>query len=155
MEFHDLSIAEVPHLSADFWRTVVLRQRELRDPLDCSLSVAEVLQEAPPQRHFAILSGTEILGCAIALPTGDGVVKIRQVAIAAAHTSRGLGRLLMNGVEERLAEDCGLHSISLNARVAVQGFYEKLGYSAVGGTFEEIGIPHIRMEKSLAHLGSR
>ena len=149
MEVPDLSLVEVPHLSADFWRTVVLRQRELRDPLGLTLSVAEVLQESPPQRHFALLSAAEILGCAIALPSGGDHVKIRQVAIAAAHTGRGLGRYLMQGMEETLMKEGRIKKIYLHARVVVQGFYERLGYAAVGGTFEEIGIPHILMEKAL------
>jgi predicted GNAT family N-acyltransferase len=29
------------------------------------------------------------------------------------------------------------------------GFYEKLGYKPVGQTFEEAGIPHIKMTKKL------
>ena len=105
MEIPDHSLIEVPHLSADFWRTVVLRQQELRDPLGLTLSVAEVLRESPPQRHFALLSLTEIVGCAIALPTGDGVVKIRQVAIARSQAGRGLGRFLMDRVEGILAKE--------------------------------------------------
>ena len=149
MEFPDISLVEVPHLSADFWRTVVLRQRVLRDPLSLTLSVAEVLQEGPPQRHFALLSQATILGCAIALPTSDGQVKIRQVAIAASHAGRGLGRFLMNGVEDILAREVPFRKVSLHARVVVQRFYERLGYAAVGGTFEEIGLPHILMEKAL------
>lgn len=155
MEIPDLSLVEVPHLSADFWRTVVLRQRELRDPLGLTLTVAEVLQEGPPQRHFALISQTGILGCAIALPAGSGQVKIRQVAIAASHAGRGLGRFLMEGVEILLAREGPCRIIALHARVAVQGFYERLGYAAVGGTFEEIGIPHVRMEKPLPTRDSK
>ena len=149
MEIPDLSLVEVPHLSPDFWRTVVLRQRELRDPLGLTLSIAEVLREGPPQRHFALLAPAEILGCAIALPSGGDHVKIRQVAIASSHAGRGLGRFLMDGVEEILAREGRFRKISLHARVVVLGFYERLGYAAVGGTFEEIGIPHILMEKAL------
>ena len=29
------------------------------------------------------------------------------------------------------------------------GFYEKLGYASVGHEFMEVGIPHLRMEKSI------
>jgi len=45
----------------------------------------------------------------------------------------------------------GFLRITLHARVAVRGFYEKCGYTAEGTEFAEIGIPHIRMSLRIAN----
>ncbi len=37
----------------------------------------------------------------------------------------------------------------LHGRVAVQPFYERLGYAACGEPFEEVTLPHIEMRKFL------
>jgi predicted GNAT family N-acyltransferase len=38
----------------------------------------------------------------------------------------------------------------LHARETAVPFYLKLGYEVVGGQFEEVGIPHFKMEKKLS-----
>jgi predicted GNAT family N-acyltransferase len=57
----------------------------------------------------------------------------------------GSGRALLEGVERLL----GAVEITLHARLTVRSFYEKCGYTAEGGVFEEIGIPHIRMTRRM------
>jgi predicted GNAT family N-acyltransferase len=37
----------------------------------------------------------------------------------------------------------------LHARETAVPFYNALGYNSVGAQFEEVGIPHFRMEKAL------
>jgi len=39
----------------------------------------------------------------------------------------------------------GIHEVHLYSQLAAKGFYEKIGFSAVGEEFEEAGIKHIRM----------
>ena len=39
--------------------------------------------------------------------------------------------------------------MTLHARQVAVPFYERLGYSIVGEPFEEVSIPHFKMEKGL------
>ena len=39
--------------------------------------------------------------------------------------------------------------VTLHARANVVGFYERLGYSAQGDPFLEVGIPHRHMRRAL------
>jgi predicted GNAT family N-acyltransferase len=54
----------------------------------------------------------------------------------------------MATVESR-AREAGYERVRLAAQVPVVGFYERLGYEVVGETFEDAGIPHRSMVKSL------
>jgi predicted GNAT family N-acyltransferase len=43
----------------------------------------------------------------------------------------------------------GVTEVELHAQVSARGFYERAGYTAVGGEYEEAGIAHITMRRSL------
>jgi len=76
--------------------------------------------------------------------TNDDYV-IGRVAVLKAHRGRKLGL----GIMQALIDACctmGSERQVLHAQVHARGFYEKLGFSAYGGVFDEAGIPHIAME---------
>ncbi len=87
------------------------------------------------------------VGCARLRPYG-GKLKVERVAVLPELRGSGLGRALMDAVEER-ARTLRRGSLFLHAQVAVVGFYEKLGWVSVGDVFEEAGIAHRKMEKRL------
>ena len=60
----------------------------------------------------------------------------------------GLARTMMRELEAILSAR-GFTDLSLHARKSAVGFYEKLGYEAVGEEFTEITIPHRKMVKRL------
>jgi ribosomal protein S18 acetylase RimI-like enzyme len=138
--------------SREFWSAVELRQRVLREPLGLSLTVAELLQEGPPMVHYGVFKWLDqetpapAIACATAVPLGEGIWKLRQIAVAAAYQGRGLGARVVTGLECHLAHQ-GARGFRLHSRQVVQGFYEKLGYQVAGEPFAEIGIPHVLMEK--------
>jgi predicted GNAT family N-acyltransferase len=43
----------------------------------------------------------------------------------------------------------GAGEVELHAQVSARGFYERAGYSAVGEEYEEAGIAHITMRRTL------
>jgi predicted GNAT family N-acyltransferase len=43
----------------------------------------------------------------------------------------------------------GVNEIELHAQVTARGFYERAGYTAVGEEYEEAGIAHVTMRRSL------
>ena len=79
----------------------------------------------------------------------DGRAKIERVAVEAPSRGRRIGRRLMEAVEAR-ALAVGAREAILNAQLDVVPFYLGLGYHAEGDVFEDAGIPHRAMRKSLA-----
>jgi predicted GNAT family N-acyltransferase len=43
----------------------------------------------------------------------------------------------------------GVTEVELHAQVSARGFYERAGYTAVGDEYEEAGITHVTMRRSL------
>lgn len=142
---------KIEHASATYWHAVALREEVLRVPLKMIFTQEELLAETAPQRHYGLCTGDDpacMVAGVCALPLSDGVWKIRQVAVAQHLQGTGLGRRLMEAVERDLSENMGARHFVLHSRVKVQAFYEKLGYAPVGPGFDEVGIPHQRMEKA-------
>ena len=139
---------EILHGSPEWEEAVELRQDVLRTPLSLRFSEAQLAAEGPPERHVVARVGGVIVGTAIVVPLDAATVKVRQVAVRADQRGTGLGRGLMQRAEE-VARAAGFRTVRLHARLVVRDFYEKLGYVAEGGVFEEIGIPHTVMTKAL------
>ena len=64
------------------------------------------------------------------------------------HRGAGLGRQLMASII-RTASELGATTLRMEAQVHAIGFYEKLGFAVCSDEFEEAGIPHVRMERTL------
>jgi predicted GNAT family N-acyltransferase len=47
------------------------------------------------------------------------------------------------------AGDRGDHRVMLHAQVSAQAFYERAGFAPAGPVFDEAGIAHIEMMRSL------
>ncbi|SFS67334.1 GNAT family N-acetyltransferase [Halostagnicola kamekurae] len=78
----------------------------------------------------------------------DSVGKVERVAVLESHRGTGVGRALMDALEAAAASN-DLETLKLHAQTRAAGFYDELGYERYGEEFEEAGIPHVAMEKSL------
>lgn len=136
---------EVGAGSAEYAELLALRFEELRKPLGMVWTEAEMLADEG-DRHFGLRDEGNWLGTVVVSDLGEGVVKLRQIAVTGARQGEGLGRVLMGEVEAALGRE-GAGEFQLNARMTVAGFYEALGYERVGGEFVEIGMPHVKMKK--------
>ncbi|ELY89515.1 N-acetyltransferase GCN5 [Natrialba hulunbeirensis JCM 10989] len=74
--------------------------------------------------------------------------KVERVAVLESHRGTGVGRALMEALETEAREQ-SLETLKLHAQTHAAGFYEGLGYETYGDEFEEAGIPHVAMERSL------
>jgi len=125
-----------------------LRDEVLRKPLGLSLG-GEDLAAEKNQLHFGLFDSTDhLIACVIAAPLSPTEARIRQMAVAPGHQGKGLGRLVMVELEETLRAR-GFRRFVLNARTSAAGFYEKLGYAAVGDEFMEHTIRHVLMAKTV------
>ncbi|MEN9205365.1 MAG: GNAT family N-acetyltransferase [Thermostichales cyanobacterium BF4_bins_65] len=74
--------------------------------------------------------------------------KVGRLAVLKEYRQRGIGRQLMHTLEE-IARHHQLDRVWFHAQVAAIPFYGKLGYRVSSEVFQEAGIPHVVMEKSL------
>ena len=143
-----MQLREIPYGTEDYERERRLREEVLRSPLGLSLRDEDVAGEED-QWHFGLFDpGGELLACVLAVPLVPTEARIRQMAVSPAHQGNGLGRRLLREVEGRLRAR-GFRRLELSARTSATGFYEKLGYGAVGGEYVSQTIPHVRMVKDL------
>ncbi len=77
--------------------------------------------------------------------------RIGRIAVMQSSRGKGLGHQILGALEAEAGQR-GLDGVLLHAQVWLRGFYEKAGYVAVGESFEEAGLPHIRMAKALDAL---
>jgi predicted GNAT family N-acyltransferase len=131
-----------------------LRHRALRVPLGLTLSYADVRGE-DAQIHLAAMDDAgAVVGCVLLVIPGDGTAHVRQMAVDECCRGSGIGAGLM-AQAENTAQAMHLSKVTLHARVYARGFYERLGYHAVGEEFTEVTIPHIAMEKTLPGKGDK
>ncbi len=131
-----------------FDEAVQLRYEVLRRPLGLTYTVEQLSAEYD-QLHLAAYSNAAVLiGYLNLTPQDAQIIKMRQVAVAPTWQRQGVGNALVKASEE-LAQQLGYIKIVLHARETAVFFYNALEYNTVGARFEEVGIPHFRMEKDL------
>lgn len=125
-----------------------LRNRALRVPLGLTLSDADIAGEERQIHLVALDDAGAVVACVLLVIPGDGSAHIRQMAVEERFRNRKIGAGLI-AYAEQTARGMGIRKIRMHARVYAHGFYERLGYRAVGEEFIEVTIPHIEMEKAL------
>lgn len=127
---------------------LALRDEVLRQPLGLRLEAGDVAAD-DKQLHFGLFdSGGDLTACVVGVPVSPVKAKIRQMAVAPAWQGKGLGRRLMEELEREL-KTRGFREFELHARRSAEGFYQRLGYTTVGGEFIEVTIPHVKMVKGV------
>jgi predicted GNAT family N-acyltransferase len=82
------------------------------------------------------------------LVLAEGYGKIGRMAVLSSHRGTGLGRLILDALEQEGVAR-GLRAFRLSAQLHAAGFYERAGYTRTGDVYDEVGIPHVAMEKVL------
>jgi len=142
-----LLIRRIAHGSAGYAAAVNLRRTVLRKPLGLDFTSAQLAAEAG-EIHLAAFDGEDVVGSVSLAPYDDTTLKLRQMAVDEDVQGKGLGAKLLAAAEDQTREQ-GKTRITLAARVVAQNFYAKNGYAVFGDVFEEVGIPHVIMRKSL------
>lgn len=140
-------IGPVEHGSKEYDKTVELRREVLRRPLGLDFTPEQLAAERD-DLHLAHFQDGEVLGCLILTRVDDATLRMRQVAIHPDHQRRGLGLNLVEAAEVASSEQ-GFRRMILHARKTAVPFYVRLGYRVEGEPFEEVGLPHRAMSKSL------
>ena len=77
-----------------------------------------------------------------------GVAKIGRMAARRSMRGGGAGRAVLEALM-RAARERGYHEAVLHAQTSAASFYARSGFTERGPHFEEVGIPHVEMVKSL------
>ena len=95
--------------------------------------------------HWLALADGVPVGCARLLPDGQ----IGRMAVLPAWRGRGIGRALL-GAALAAAQARGHQTVRLSAQLHAAAFYARAGFVVSGDVYEEAGIPHVAMLKTLA-----
>ena len=86
------------------------------------------------------------------VPVGTGRIlsdgHIGRVAVLEKHRGLGIGKLIMKELV-KCAQDMNLEKVWLSSQWHAHSFYLDLGFFCVGEIYEEAGINHIKMFRSL------
>jgi predicted GNAT family N-acyltransferase len=129
-------------------KALALRYAVLRKPLGLEFTDAELKKDEADTHVALIAEQEEVKACLTLTFDSPGSVKVRQVAVSEKEQGKGLGRKLSVAAEKHVLEK-GVKLMYCNARKTAVPFYLQLGFEIVGEEFEEVGIPHFRMQKTI------
>ncbi len=110
---------------------------------------SEIDGRDPDAVHGVALADGAVIATARLLATDDGETKIGRVVTHPAHRGLGVGAALIRDGLARIARRHGPGApVLVSAQRRVQGFYERLGFTATSGVYEEDGIPHVAMRRN-------
>ena len=131
--------------SVKYIQSLALRHEVLRKPLGMIFDPA-IFPVEKGDIHLVANHGDWLVGCMILTEAGKDL-KMRQVAVANKYRRIKVGARMV-ALAEAKAIEMGKRKMVLHARDSALDFYLSLGYYIVGDQFEEVGIPHHRMEKA-------
>ncbi|HWH84624.1 MAG TPA: GNAT family N-acetyltransferase, partial [Burkholderiaceae bacterium] len=82
------------------------------------------------------------------LREAPGGARIGRMASIAALRGSGVGRAVLDALMQAASER-GDREVRLHAQVSAQAFYARAGFAPVGEVFDEAGIAHIEMARTL------
>ena len=142
-----MELKQIKHNTAEYERIVALRRCILRTPLGLDFTPEQLAAESE-DIHLAGFEGETPIACLILTPVSAQEFKMRQVAVVPERQGEGLGSRLVD-YAEAVVRGAGGRQITLHAREAVVAFYLHAGYEIVGAPFEEVTLPHRKMQKWL------
>ena len=127
--------------------TYDLRRRVLRGGApDAEVTFPE--DDHPGTFHLAVVDRDRIVAVGTFIPVPTDIreghtFQLRGMAVEPDQHGRGLGRLLLDAAVERLRAE-GVVAIWAHARDSALGFYERLGWKAVGDgyVYGPMALPH-------------
>ncbi len=78
----------------------------------------------------------------------NGVWHIGRICVLENYRGKGVGRLIVENLEQKVKELKGT-TVELSAQVQAEGFYKRNGYTPYGEVYQDEHCPHIAMRKEL------
>lgn len=119
----------------------------LRKPLGLEFDAAD-LEKEKDAMLLGAYDGDKLVACCTLTKLDPQTCKLSQMAVHQRMQRHGMGAAIMV-FAENMAKDAGFKKMVMHARETATGFYQKLGYQEEGETFSEVGLPHIKMHKTI------
>lgn len=152
-------VARVPRLVTGRWDVLGAAARAVREAVFIvEQAIPRELEwdewDAPSLHAVAFDADDTPVGTGRLLPAAfdpghPGVAHIGRMAVLATHRRTGTGGAILTALMQA-AREAGFHAAELHAQTYVAAFYARHGFAAFGPTFDEVGIPHVKMRATLA-----
>ncbi len=143
-----LSIYPIDFATPEYDESVALRHEVLRKPLGMEFFPEQLAMEWSDTHLAAFNEEGRMIAILLLTSLNSEEVKMRQVAVSPDQQGKGIGTQLV-AASESVAKSAQFKKMTLHARETAVPFYLRLGYQKVGIKFEEVNIPHFKMEKIL------
>ena len=143
----NISYGIAEYKSDDYNTILTLRRDVMRKPIGLDFTEKDTVRDAQ-NLHVWLRVNNKIVGTTMLAPGENGAVYFHMVAMLPQARGFGLGARMIRYCEG-LARGLGYTKIELDSRETAIGFYERLGYKRHGDFFEQVGIPHLFMDKQL------
>ena len=141
-------VIKQPETPDEFKQYYALRYRILRAPWGESEG-SEVDEIEDQCFHIMVTNDETVLGIGRLQYNTENEAQIRYMAVEKAYEGKGIGRMLVNTLEQQ-ARNKNMCTVILDAREPAVGFYQKLGYSIEKKSYLLFDkIQHYRMTKQI------
>jgi len=141
-----MTFKEIEYKSQDWTNAVRLREKVLREPLGSKFTTAELDEEKSHTQVAGFIDGN-LIATAVLVPEGQEM-KMQRVVVVEDLRNKNIGSKMMAFCES-LASKKGVKIMYCHARDTAVNFYSRNNYEKVGEYFDEDGIPHLKMKKTL------
>lgn len=98
--------------------------------------------------HFLAFCKSEAVGTARVRYISKETAKLERLAVLKNYRKIGVGRKIMDYIINYLRKK-GIQNLTLDSQEHAKGFYEEIEFKQKGEVFQEAGIPHVKMYKTL------
>jgi predicted GNAT family N-acyltransferase len=133
---------------ADWPEIIALRTRVFVEEQGVPAEIEQDDRDATAVHAFSRDAAGRLVATGRLLVDDDGRASVGRMATDPAARGQGHGSAVLSELERQAAER-GVLEIELHAQVTARGFYERVGYTPVGEVYEEAGIAHVTMRRSL------
>ena len=144
---HTLDTIIITSAAPEYADVFALREEVLRKPLGMSLHNEDLSRDHTDVIMAGKLEG-QVIACLMLHHLDAHQVQLRQMAVYDEWQGKSIGKQLVSAAE-LYATGKGYKKMVLHAREVAMGFYRSMGYTQVGDSYLEVGIPHYTMEKAL------
>ena len=141
----DIEIRYITYGSPEYETSVDLRNEVFRKPWGLNLR-DEDLTSDQKMEMFGAYKEDRLIATIFLTEDDKETARIKSVAILDEYRNQGLGKYLMDYVED-IAKNRGYKKVNLMGRVSAEIFYHKLGYKTISEAYDYNTIPHVDMVK--------
>lgn len=143
----NIIMKNIAYGSKEYEDTVDLRNEVFRKPWGLDIKNDDLSPDKNMDMYGAFLDD-KLIATVFLTEDDEETARIKNVAIFKEYRGTGLGRYLMDFIEN-IARERGYTKAALMGRVSVEDFYKKLGYKSIGEPYDYKTIPHVDMIKDL------